>query len=280
MPRRSRLFSFALFSLLVAAGATAASGQGVVPSSRAAIAMPAHAATARTGASRRGAREGIQIHGQWVIEVRNREGKVTGRREFENAIQPAGMAFLGALIEANGSSSGLIISINGSSQSQGPCTQFAPLSGNSNCLIVLPPNGQGFIGPLATGCPKTVCSNNLTVTAPSFSSNTFTGSQIVLAGSVPASSAAGNIEDVETVFAICQASETPNGCEYIYNPTTQASNGDYVYSGNFTMLTLDGKNGDPAAIAFSTGDTIAVTVTISFSSPSLSGSSTTSNARR
>jgi hypothetical protein len=32
-----------------------------------------------------GPQEGIKVHGHWVIEVRNPDGKVATRREFENA---------------------------------------------------------------------------------------------------------------------------------------------------------------------------------------------------
>src|SRR4051812_26817563 len=34
--------------------------------------------------------EGITVHGNWVIEVRNRDGSVAQRREFENALQVYG----------------------------------------------------------------------------------------------------------------------------------------------------------------------------------------------
>jgi hypothetical protein len=34
-----------------------------------------------------GVGEGIQVHGDWVIEVRNTDGSVAERREFENALQ-------------------------------------------------------------------------------------------------------------------------------------------------------------------------------------------------
>jgi hypothetical protein len=41
-----------------------------------------------------GVGEGIQVHGDWVIEVRNSDGSVAERREFANALQPTGKWFL------------------------------------------------------------------------------------------------------------------------------------------------------------------------------------------
>jgi hypothetical protein len=38
--------------------------------------------------------EGIQVHGNWVIEVRNQDGSVAERREFENALLDSGSHFL------------------------------------------------------------------------------------------------------------------------------------------------------------------------------------------
>ena len=41
-----------------------------------------------------GVGEGIQVHGDWVIEVRNPDGSVAEHREFKNALQPTGKVFL------------------------------------------------------------------------------------------------------------------------------------------------------------------------------------------
>ena len=37
-------------------------------------------------AAPKGQSEGIKVHGHWVIEVKNPDGKVTTRREFENSL--------------------------------------------------------------------------------------------------------------------------------------------------------------------------------------------------
>lgn len=42
-----------------------------------------------------GTAEGIAVHGHWVIEVRDPDGTLAERREFENALVPTGAAQLG-----------------------------------------------------------------------------------------------------------------------------------------------------------------------------------------
>jgi hypothetical protein len=44
------------------------------------------------------AREGIKVHGHWVIEVRNPDGSIASRREFENALTPEGTKQLAVLL--------------------------------------------------------------------------------------------------------------------------------------------------------------------------------------
>ena len=70
------------------------------------VAQPAAAAAERKP---RGNHEGIQVHGHWVIEVKNPDGTVTARREFENSIQPYGMVFLASVMAGNNSSGGLSV---------------------------------------------------------------------------------------------------------------------------------------------------------------------------
>ena len=54
----------------------------------------------KTTASSRGGgpKEGIKVHGRWIIEVRNPDGKLVTRREFENALTPNGAAILTVLL--------------------------------------------------------------------------------------------------------------------------------------------------------------------------------------
>ncbi len=44
--------------------------------------------------------EGVRVHGRWTIEVRNANGTVAERREFENALTPEGVLTLATLMTA------------------------------------------------------------------------------------------------------------------------------------------------------------------------------------
>src|SRR5579863_1810990 len=79
------------------------------------VAQPAAAAERKPG----GNHEGITVHGHWVIEVKNPDGAVTARREFENSIQPYGMVFLAGVMAGNNASGGLSILLNGASTNFG-----------------------------------------------------------------------------------------------------------------------------------------------------------------
>ena len=275
----------------------------VVPNPQPA-ARPATAAESEHTAG--GPHEGIQVHGYWIIEVRNPDGTVTARREFENSIQPNGMSFLASLIAANNSSGGLSILLNGAGTTYanlnvltgsfflnfseaGPCL---PLSagaastggpaGGTTCLITSA-NGNlknagtssgAFLGLLclafqasASSTSQTApCSTNLTETAPAFSATGMSGSsaQVQLQGSVTVTAVgAGLVTDVETVFTACDANTTPGACL-----NAGANNGvgtaSPVALNLLTRRLLDGQNGDPQAVPYSPGQTINVSVTISF----------------
>ena len=81
-----------------------------------------------------GPAQGINVHGHWVIEVRNADGTVQVRREFENALLPTGKTTLINLF-TGGAPMGLwAITVTGN---PGPC------SGQCN---ITEPNFSGFGG--------------------------------------------------------------------------------------------------------------------------------------
>lgn len=59
------------------------------------------AATTFSPAPAKGTHEGIQIHGHWVIEVRNPDGTLGQRREFENALVPQGTNVLAGVLSGS-----------------------------------------------------------------------------------------------------------------------------------------------------------------------------------
>jgi len=201
--------------------------------------------------------EGIKVHGHWVIEVKNPDGKVVTRREFENAIQPFGATYLAALLAGNNSPGGLAILLNGANsffllsdfvdtlqfKDSGPClpsfaintatgTPFSVTGGPGNgttCLIANPTSTLGFVCYRAqavnasTNSPSP-CSTLLTTTAPTLNAYDSGNEgipvvQMVLSGSVLVSSSVpGNVNDAETVFTACDTNTTPTGCLHYFNP--------------------------------------------------------------
>jgi hypothetical protein len=282
----------------------------LAPMSSAQSAAPGNARTASTppaplisrpappteSATRRGAQgdhEGITVHGHWVIEVRNPDGTVTTRREFENSLQPGGGIGLATLLTGNSISAGSWAILlngngnqpappgNGGGTAPGPClpiTYFVlnntwssggPSTGGT-CIITVPPNssGNGTYWSIAcandqSGHKPEPCSMNLNVTNPSNSDViTFTGSVPVTA------SAPGTVNDVESVATLCAGTDatlsTPANCSAWMNTAGNIAKGTLNgYQVTFTQAIL-GQNGAPAPVPYNPGQTIAVTVTISF----------------
>jgi len=88
-----KLLSLAAGLAIMAAGAPGAAfaqGKSASPQKVAAPAAPVpEAARAKKAASQGGGQqEGIKVHGEWMIEVRNPDGTLASRHEFENALEP------------------------------------------------------------------------------------------------------------------------------------------------------------------------------------------------
>jgi hypothetical protein len=91
-------------------------------------------AKSQTGAKTRGGpQEGIKIHGHWVIEVRNPDGTLATRREFENSLETQGQQNLAALLARAASGGHWLISFDGFTS--GPCPDAFRSSGGKECVI-------------------------------------------------------------------------------------------------------------------------------------------------
>jgi hypothetical protein len=66
-------------------------------------------ATESTG---KGSHEGIKVHGHWMIEVRNPDGEVVTRREFENAITQSGINSILLSLGGGTTTGGIAIGLN------------------------------------------------------------------------------------------------------------------------------------------------------------------------
>ena len=217
--------------------------------------------------SSKGAHEGITVHGHWTIEVRNPDGSLARHVEFENSLDPGftapnptagqppvtvpgGAAYMSAVL---------------SGQWAGPIVP--PASGNwvialvgpaglSNLTVLTSPNAP-CIGSLAAcliGQPGTFCGTtpspgincNLSVT-PQGTTPAFTGLQL---GGTVAATQNGQISTVATLIGNLSCQPSGTACL----PTG-------VNTASFTSST----NFPGAPITVIAGQTIAVTVNISFS---------------
>lgn len=183
----------------------------------------------------RGAQEGIKVHGHWTIEVRNPDGTVATHREFENALFPS---------PALASILGRQVSVSFWSIAIAPST----LCGNANGALC------GIQEPGITS--QAANSSNLSVTV--------SGNTLVLAGTLLASGG-GTITTVQTDSYGCPATVAPSTACQPGNASPVnfgfGAGGGFI----FTSRDFDGLSGDPQPVSVNAGQTVAVTVTISFS---------------
>ena len=189
------------------------------------------------GESGQGPREGVKVHGHWVINVKNPDGTLAQHREFENSLSNPNIMV--ALLYGSEVAQDFTINLGGTTPPCAPGTSSYPCVIVHN-LSVLPANAI---------CGADYCVTGLTVT-PNFGQTP----TLVLAGSLTATQA-GSISTVATYIGIC-------GSPTSTQTTTSASscaagNNSYGYSGlTSTSIT---------AVPIISGQIIQVTVTITFS---------------
>ena len=204
-----------------------------------------------------GNHEGIQVHGHWTIEVRNPDGKLVTRREFENSLSPTGnspggAALLSASLSRYTTLGSWEVDLENSANGSYEIIVGEPNSASSTrCTNLMSGNPPGNIS----------CSTNLSVVGGYVSQGgtylttlTFNAN-----GQVPANFPA-QIGFIGTVNYTCNSNVSPQGC----------LGGSAVSQNfNFTSRSLDGNTvpGDPLPVPVTSGQTVAVTVVISFSSP-------------
>lgn len=228
----------------------------------------------------KGQREGITVHGHWTIEVRDPDGRVATHREFENSFVDSDV--LAKLLVHASTAGGLSITLLGTC---GTITYPNYLSSTP-----IPPGGT-YTGP---GCVLYE-SDSPAFTAPFYTGNLLNRTQVpnflgtnsfgygvdcgngnpncygVLSASyvpgvavitlqgtaqLPATAGVGSISAVYANIYTCAPSNSPSDCANDqYAPTG-------VFSGSFTLTgtTL------PSSVPVSGGQSVSVTVQISFSS--------------
>jgi hypothetical protein len=203
------------------------------------IALLVSAPAAQAQTADKPAVEGIKIRGHWVIEVREPDGSLVERREFDNALTPSGGELLVQWLLRNGSPTRWTIQL-GSYSLPGPCANGTFNSSTTNqCFIVDPLSSQ----------PPTGTSVFPTLTEfASVGSTNF----IRLTGNATAL-VQGEIEYVATRQGRCVATTAPLNCNVALGPL------------QFTVHDLRDSQGQPAPLSVAAGRIVQVTVTISFS---------------
>jgi len=220
--------------------------------------------------------QGIKVHGHWVLQVKNADGTLGERREFNNSLVTNGAALsgdlvLGSLLFGDSSSGGLAIAfISGPTTTPGlDASTFCDAVGypappaNISCYGFYPAGSlfdgsslRTLVNPGQTGLTSVL---NLT---PALS--------IVLSGNYIVPSALGSlgtINAVQTYTSLCTSSSpsvglntsdvAPNACLGSLNLGTAHAN---LFAGALTSTNIP--NGP---MPVTTGQVISVTVTITFS---------------
>jgi len=243
-----RFFRIALCAVTSAALGTAGVCQTQPksqPTKSAPAAAPAAQEATATESRDTGLNTGIKVHGHWVIEVKNPDGKVVSHREFENKLE-----------QATGGPT--IAQILGGTALSGEFAIALPVACSSDLFCVLGETGGVPASDLAVTITSDVSSafgNNNNLTCVGAAAGTCTaslqasvsGGSIVLSGTV-VPVIGGNIAGVESYMASCS------------NTGVLLS---YCLQNNFHVQPLTGTMISPAQ-DYSAGQTITVTVTISF----------------
>jgi len=203
-----------------------------------------------------GSHEGIRVHGHWTIEVRNPDGALVTHREFENSLAASGSQNLTQILGRQtilGQWNVELDGPNGATTTAQPC---ADANGQGHPCDVAEPN-FGYFG----------CNYTPTCTTPSFPylshnlSLAVNNSTLVLTGSVV--SAGGSVNGVQTQLVQCfqplPSTFSTLGCN------SDLANIGYGSISSITSTTIVNSQGVPSPISVSAGQTVAVTVVISFS---------------
>jgi hypothetical protein len=189
-----------------------------------------------------GQHEGIKVHGHWTIEVRNHEGSLVRHVEFENSLATG--------LSATDATGKVIVFPGGAALLSAVLSNQWNVAPNWTVLLAGPSGLGNLLTATDAPCPQ-ACSlsegNNLSVTALGTTPN-FTGMQ--LTGSVVATQV-GQISTVATTAFVSCPPFTPN----CFPAGATNSGAIFTSSTNFP--------GSPISVA--AGQTIAVTVNISFS---------------
>jgi hypothetical protein len=226
--------------------------------------------------SAKGTQEGIKVHGHWTIEVKNPDGTVVTRREFENSLAgPGGVSganTLAGLLSGNYVVGPWGITLFGS---PGPCSTATSTIGPGTCVI-LSANATGTTPGFTGGCmttpaqasPQPFCYATLNESLGGTANGLF--SSFALSGSAYSDQTASitrvttNVElcrnlnfNILVGTAVAQTSVSANAC-LTTNFGTDSVTGTTGAFTQFTSTTL------ASSIPVGLGQIVQATVVISF----------------
>ncbi len=209
----------------------------------------------------KGQHEGITVHGYWIIDIQNPDGKVTTHREFENSL--IGTEIAPDLIFGMMTPLGWMVQLDGGTgaQSSSPC-------GTVRCfLFESSPGSAKYISTGAGGdCGAGPNCPTVLTRTPALGALVPGGSPIVsLQATFPAPSA-GYVGNVATNLVGCISSAATTSNTPGLSPISPAdcTAGNYPTSGvDFFRAVFTGTAVSPV-IQVASGQTVSVTVQLSF----------------
>ena len=185
-------------------------------------------------------REGVRVRGHWVIEVRNPDGTLITRREFDNSLAPGGAGKLAEYLGGFVTPARWTVELGVYGGATSPC-HGGTFNGNplNHCFIV-----DSAASPMPTG--TSIFPTLSTTNGPS------SFEQVVMTGNVTAR-VAGQIVYVATRQSGCLNFVAPADCNLA---------GVGI---QFTVHDLTNGQGQPAPLSIAAGQIVQVTVTLSFS---------------
>lgn len=193
-----------------------------------------------------GQHQSFQLHGHWVVDVKNPDGTIAQHRDFENSIQGGGAAFLFGLMAGYAVPANYEIFLQ--STGTAPCTPPGTLQG---CVIV----NSLTTSPGSNSCPNYACFLGLTTTF-NLNYSVLASNSMVLAGSFTATRA-GTIDNVSTYVGTCPTGFIGSGV------TTQNPSTCQTQNGGIGVNALSAASITSVPVVQS--QIVQVTVTISFS---------------
>lgn len=220
-----RLTAATVVAVLVAGFLASAPATGAVGQAQAGLSAGQHSEPS-SGGDPGG---GIKVHGHWMIEVREPDGRLVSRHEFENALTPGGATLLARVLARQFNLGVWQVRLFGF---PGPCTNG--LGGQVECVT---------FQASWPGTPGAFEAKTLTLAVPDSGPN---AGKLVLTGSVTAANAS-SLTTVLLAYGLCGATVATAACE-------AAS-----FGSSFTEAALS------PTVSVSAGQQVQITVVISFS---------------